>query len=142
MDWKKESSHCSSEKFYFFNNFKLRKGQDESDNQHAIQFYKRFLPIANHDVFKKGDWTFIDSTVGSLLTWRFQYKNYKRLVVINYSDSTQSGRVKIDNLTGSGQIKLTDLLTGRGFVRDADELRNAGLLVSVSRFTGEIYEYE
>jgi hypothetical protein len=120
----------------------LRKGQDESENQHAIQFYKRFLPISNHDVFKKGDWTFIDSNAGALLTWRFQYKNQKRLVVINYSDSNQSGRVKIENLTGSGQIKVTDLLTGRGFVRDADELRNVGLLVSVSRFTGEIYEYE
>ena len=76
------------------------------------------------------------------MVWRFEYKEHKRLVVINYTNSVQLGRVKIQNVSGSGKVKLVDLMTDRVFERDADELRNHGIACYLKPYQGEIFEYK
>eukprot|EP01080_Neovahlkampfia_damariscottae_P010238 gene10238-2658_t len=120
----------------------LKKGQNENDNQQAIDFYKKFLPISNHEVFKHGEWK-ICKTEGDLLAWRFEYQNHKRLVVINYSHNAHGAKITgVDNASGSGKVKMNDLMTGRITEIDAEELRNQGIYRHLNPFQGEVFEYQ
>ena len=96
----------------------------------AVDFYDHLLAALDHPVFQQGDWYYLtpqsSDSSWRLLSWRWALKDEdKRLVVVNYSDSTGAGAVVLDNAVarnGNDTIPVTDLMTGDYFFLSASVL--------------------
>jgi len=117
----------------------MSKSEKENPNEIVKNFYSKLNIILKHDVFRKGKWTYIDSSNKKLLTWRWEYGIHKRLIVINFNPSQESTKVIISNIVGNGIVKIQDILNNVSYDRDANELRNNGLLVVTRPYWGEIF---
>ena len=113
-------------------------------------FYKVFLHILSHPVFKNGEWIYININQQSsndawrLIAYRWQLGNENRLCVINYSDAQASGSVIASNAqtkNGNDTIPVTDLLTGTIYYRSASQMRTTGLFVIIQPWNAQIFTY-
>ncbi|MEW2251533.1 alpha-amylase [Streptomyces sp. NPDC006975] len=116
--------------------FLARRPAEEPDED-LRAFHARLLPAAA--AVRRGDWRLLetaglpgDDTHRALLAWSWSAGDARHLVVVNHSDGTARGRVRLpwDDLRGTGH-RLTDLLTGQSYDRDGDELADAGLSVEL-----------
>jgi len=126
----------------------LRREEPEPVVDYVESFYETFLPVVMDDVFKYGQWTYLN-VFGSDDSWRliaytWQYGNKKRLCVLNYSDTQGSGKIIVPNaepVNGNDTISVTDLLSGDVFYRSASNMKTDGLFVVVNQWYGQIFEY-
>ena len=112
-----------------------RTYQPEKDQDQAtIALYDKFLPILKDNVWHKGDWEQVNvqGTGDSwrLMGWTYDDGSQRVLVVVNYSDTQGTGKIKLSNV-GSGTISFTEKLSGEVYERDGAEVRNDGLFVII-----------
>eukprot|EP01114_Cavostelium_apophysatum_P001197 TRINITY_DN11013_c0_g1_i2.p1 TRINITY_DN11013_c0_g1~~TRINITY_DN11013_c0_g1_i2.p1 ORF type:complete len:504 (+),score=68.63 TRINITY_DN11013_c0_g1_i2:87-1598(+) len=124
----------------------LRREEPESAVQDVQDFYQTFLNITNADVFKYGDWIYIDlSDSGTdLIAYRWEFGDDRRLCVINYSGDTGSTNVIVSNaqpINGNDTIPVTDLLSGTKYWRSAKMMQTQGLDVVVNSWYAQIFQY-
>eukprot|EP01117_Protostelium_nocturnum_P007897 TRINITY_DN2819_c0_g1_i1.p1 TRINITY_DN2819_c0_g1~~TRINITY_DN2819_c0_g1_i1.p1 ORF type:complete len:544 (-),score=179.60 TRINITY_DN2819_c0_g1_i1:15-1646(-) len=128
----------------------LRREKSEATNSESVSFYHKLWNITNNDVFNKGDWTYLNvqadnsNTAWRLVAYRWQYKNQKRLVIVNYSDTQGSGTIVVSNAQGSNggdSLTITDLVSGATYPRSASEMKTKGLQVVVNSWWAQIFEY-
>jgi len=127
----------------------LGREPEEPINKNISEFYDRLLKIVNHDVFKKGEWSLVDvkpASEGShsyknILAWLWKYSAEKRLVVVNYSDSIASARIKMDVRGYPEEFVLVDVLNEQSYTRSSEEALSVGLFVQLKNFKSHIFAY-
>ena len=66
----------------------LRRARDEAPHAEVVAFYDKLLPIVTAEVFKKGEWVYLDVTNSDqswrLMAWRWSFGKERRLCVINF----------------------------------------------------------
>jgi len=126
----------------------LRREYSEPAIPDVQNFYSKLLEITSADVFREGTWTYIpvggNDNAWRLIAYGWEYRDQKRLCVINYSDQNGSGTVKVANaqpVNGNDTIPVTDLLTNNVYYRSASQMRTQGLFVVVNSWYAQIFEY-
>ncbi len=120
----------------------LRRAPVEPVDQDLHRFSERLLMEVSHPVFHEGHWEMC-ATSGwednpsheMLLTWTWGLDHERRLVAINFSESSIHGYVKIRSewLPEGEDLLLTDLLNGESFLRSRTELEESGLFVGLEK---------
>ncbi|MCF6271043.1 MAG: glycosidase [Melioribacteraceae bacterium] len=125
----------------------LGREPNEDINNSLVKFYDNLLNIINHKVFAKGSWNLLtpiqldqDFTYQNILSWEWKMGSEKRVVVINYSDTTSYCRIKF-NVNRKGKVvKLIDLLCDTEYEREKNEIENLGLFIHLEAFQSHIFE--
>lgn len=123
----------------------LRRAREEQPHSEVVAFYDKLLPIISHEIFKKGEWVYLDvwgtDQSWRLMAWRWSYGKERRLCVLNFSDYEGTGRVIVSDAEGEGDIPIVELLSGEKYERSAKEMRQDGLFVIVPPWYGQIFSY-
>lgn len=123
-----------------------RSPQEKSDKR-IFGYYDKLLKITKQDAFKLGTWQMLDclpvSTMDlsneNLFAWEWTYKDIKKIVVINYSNSTAKCRIILDIPAESDSIKLFDELHDNTYIRQVAEIRGIGLYVELKAYNSHIF---
>ncbi|GGN77341.1 hypothetical protein GCM10010112_50260 [Actinoplanes lobatus] len=116
----------------------LARFPDEPDDPESRDFHRRLLTAAA--TVRGGEWHTVDTrgwpdnqSHHDLLAWSWHDEERRHLVVINFGDRPAQARVEAPwpDLAGRSW-ELADLLDGRVFTRDGDELAESGLYVDLS----------
>lgn len=126
----------------------LRRETDEPTNLSVWDFYAiNLFPIISDPVFKYGTWSGllpIQNSDGGIMAWGWQYKNEKRLCVLNFTPNQDGGAIVVSNaeaVNGNDTIPVTDLLSGVTYYRSATAMRTTGLDVLVNSWWAQIFTY-
>jgi hypothetical protein len=126
----------------------LGRRPDEPVDDNLRQFYHRLIAAAA-DV-RRGSWSLLDvtgwpdnPTHDDVLAWAWHDGRPHHLVAVNLSGHGSQGRVAVplDDLRGR-QWRLTDLLDGRVYDRDGDELAGPGLYVDLPPWGAHVLAVE
>jgi hypothetical protein len=102
-------------------------------------FYQTLLKAASLEGLRNGHWQLCERTgwpdntsCRNLLAWCWRSSGGYHLIVVNFSDSSAQGRVRLpwDELIGKSW-QMTDLFTGQMYERSGDELHNPGMYVDL-----------
>ena len=125
----------------------LGREPSEEINNSLVVFYDNLLEIVNHPVFTNGSWSLItpiqldhDFTYKNILSWEWTLEKEKRIVVINYSDSSAYCRIKFDVERKQKTVTLTDLLNETEYEREVIEIENLGLFIHLEAFESHVFE--
>eukprot|EP01106_Pelomyxa_sp_JSP_P017968 TRINITY_DN778_c0_g1_i10.p1 TRINITY_DN778_c0_g1~~TRINITY_DN778_c0_g1_i10.p1 ORF type:complete len:128 (-),score=20.54 TRINITY_DN778_c0_g1_i10:225-608(-) len=126
----------------------MLRSANETGWSNVKGFYSKLLPIVADAAFTSGQWTYAtpaacgDNTAWRLLAWRWNYANTsKRLVVVDYSDTGGCGNIVLPDVVGSGDVTVTELLSGAQYTRSAPTLRSTGLTVVLDPWQAQIFQY-
>ncbi|MEU8613748.1 alpha-amylase, partial [Actinoplanes sp. NPDC048791] len=99
-------------------------------------FHRRLVTAAAH---LRGEWQLLDChgwpdnpSHHDMLAWSWHDGEAGYLIVLNFADRPGQARVHPPWPTAGSSWRLTDLLDGRVFDRDGDELAEAGLYADLS----------
>jgi Alpha amylase, catalytic domain len=126
----------------------LGRRPDEPVEDDLRRFYRRLVGAAA--ALRRGNWTLLDvagwpdnPTHRDVLAWAWHDDMPRHVVVVNLSGHGSQGRVAIpwEQLRGR-QWRLTDILDGRVYDRDGDELGSAGLYVDLPPWGAHVLALE
>ncbi len=121
----------------------------EHPNSCIQNHYDKLLNITREEIFKTGEWKLLDTekswfnneTHLNLLAWEWEYMNERRLVVVNYSETLSTCRIKL-NLEGyPEEITLHDLISEHSYLRNSEEIVSEGLYIELKPYNSHIFEY-
>lgn len=127
----------------------LRRSRSEPKNPLSMTFYTSILTaLKKAPVFSHGDWTFLN-VEPSQSSWRliaFKWTSQREniLCVINYSDVSADGRVKLSEAKprdGNDLVPVHELMENKVYTRSAKEMRDVGLHVVLDAWKGQIFKY-
>lgn len=121
----------------------------EENSECISNFYDKLLEITKEDIFKKGDWKLLslspswnnNHTFRNMLAWEWYYEGQRRLVIINFSDRTSSGRIQLDMIGYPEAVKMKDLLNNEEYIRQRRDLATIGLYVELDLYKCHILAY-
>ena len=127
----------------------LGREPEENPLSGLTEFYNNLLSITSDEVFKKGKWTLVDpisswgnnKSFENILAWTWTNKDEKRLVVINYSETVATCRIKLDVRGYQKEFVVKDLLTDQDYVRSVEEVFNLGLFIELKPYHSHIFSY-
>lgn len=127
----------------------LGREPKELANPSVVKFYKNLFSVTNHDVFNYGEWEILymqqawEGNINNenIFAWKWNYKNENRLVLINYSDKTSQGRIKLDLNGYEDVFQLKDLLNNKIYTRSVEEVHHIGLFIELGGYKAHIFEY-
>ncbi len=127
----------------------LGRAPEEKISGSIVNFYKKFLPIANNPVFKNGDWELLkpesisDSNHSylNILAWLWKYNNDRRLVIVNYADTVSNCWLKVELKGYPEEIVLLDLMTDKIYKRSSSVMQNHGLFVELKNYQSHIFAF-
>ncbi len=117
----------------------LRRRPNEPPDENMQGFYRKLLAEAAAPLFHEGTWRLLEaagwpdnSSFSNILCWSREDDTNRLLVVVNYSDESSQGRIRLhwDDLRGQSW-RLADPLSGEAFDRNGDELLDSGLYVNL-----------
>ena len=111
----------------------LGRFPDEPVDEGQRDFYDRLVVLRD-----AGQWQLLDTP--DVLAWTWEGSTTRHLVVINFSQEPIWTRVRLPWPTAGKQWRLTDLLDGRVFDRDGDELAAGGLVVGLPAWGFHVLE--
>jgi len=114
----------------------LVRVQHESDDPEVRGIYDLVLPLANADVFHRGEWELLavesagDPSNLALIAYSWTLENVIRVIVVNLSPAAAQGKVRLtQGLPESSHLIFSDALTGKDFTWDRTEVGSQGLYV-------------
>ncbi|GIE75638.1 hypothetical protein Aph02nite_15880 [Actinoplanes philippinensis] len=115
----------------------LGRYPDEPADLELRSFHRRLLAVA--PAVRRGEWRLLDShgwpdnpSHRDVVAWSWHEGAVRRLVVVNLGDRPAQARIALPWPGLSGRSwELADLLDGRVFDRDGDELAGEGLFVDL-----------
>jgi hypothetical protein len=145
-------------RFYYDGQFEGKKiklpvqlGREPEEHPVSViaEFYNKLLSITSEEIFKKGKWTLLNpisswgnnKSFENILAWMWIYKDEKRLIVVNYSETIATCRIKLDVRGYPEEFEIKDLLNDQIFVRSAEEVFNMGLFIELKPFHSHIFSY-
>lgn len=125
----------------------LGRFPEEKTDMRILNFYERLLQITKHEVFRFGKWQLLDCLSVSpqdysnenLFAWEWNYKGIKKIVAVNYSESTARCRIRINLPDNISSVDLFDELNSVTYKRDVSELKTIGLFVELKAFKSHIF---
>ena len=125
----------------------LRRSKKEDKSTEAETLYNKLIPIIQDETFKNGEWTNLSITGSDawrLMAWKWvnNTTGEKRLIVVDFSEVKAGGNVVLSDVSGSGSIKIKELLSDTEYERDADALRSSGLGVIIDPWSAQIFQYK
>jgi hypothetical protein len=109
----------------------LGRYPEEQADEGLRAFHRRLLAAA---AGLRGEWRLLDChgwpdnpSHHDMLAWSWEDGDSRHLVVLNFGDRPAQARVRPPWPSAGASWRLTDLLDGRIFDRDGDELAEAGL---------------
>jgi glycosidase len=119
----------------------LGRRPHEPENAELRRFYLRLLDHLARSSVRHGRWELAgvtgwpdNDTARNLLAWSWQADARLHIVVVNLSDRPAQGRVAVRDLPPAEVVVLDDLLHDQRYERDAGELLQEGLFVSLDAF--------
>ncbi len=120
---------------------------EEKPDKRILNFYDRLLRITKHYTFRKGLWQMLecfpispnDYSNENLFAWIWEYKDNKKIVVINYSNSMAKCRLKFNINSKAEAIKIYDELNDAAYVRQVSEIHDIGLYVELKAYSSHIF---
>jgi len=111
----------------------------ESPNEGIRDFYTRLLKAINTPVIRDGQWSLCERTgwpdnpsYQNLVAWNWLKGEDRYLIIVNLSDTSVQGRVRVPWSEIRGQtLHLVDMLSDNAFDRSGDEMEGAGLYVEL-----------
>lgn len=127
----------------------LGREPEELLNNELKDFYNKLLTITSHEIFNRGKWIFLEpepsldnnTTFSNILVWIWSFKDEKRLIVINYSETLSTCRIKLDVRGYPEDFLIKDLLNDQSYMRSAEEVYNSGLYIELKPFHSHIFTY-
>jgi hypothetical protein len=123
--------------------FLARYRDEEADRDLPVR-YRRLLMAATH---LRGEWRLLDCdgwpdnpSHHDMLAWSWQDGDDRHLIVLNFGPRPAQGRVHPPWPTAGASWQLTDLLDGRTFDRDGDELTEMGLYADLPAWGCHVLE--
>lgn len=122
---------------------------EEQPSECIVSFYDKLLKIVDEPIFKNGDWRLLkltpswssNNTFENMLAWEWYYEGERRLVIINFSDQTSSGRIQLDMIGYPEDVKMVDLLNNEEYIRQRRDLATIGLYVELDLYKCHILAY-
>jgi hypothetical protein len=117
---------------------------------HCIrELYDKIFSITKEEIFKKGEWSLVDvnqawennETYQNILAWQWKLAHEKRLVVINFSESTSQCKIKLDVKAYPEEFRITDLLHDKTFIRNSEEAYEKGIFIELGNYQSHIFSY-
>ncbi len=113
------------------------------------EFYNNLLKISSHEIFKQGEWKLLNpanswgtnDTYKNILTWQWSLQTENRIVIVNYSDSISTCRVKLDLLGHQEEFVIKDILNDQTYTRSAEEVYHTGLFIELKPYQSHIFAY-
>jgi hypothetical protein len=127
----------------------LRREPVEQVNICIQTLYNKLLSITKEDIFKFGEWTMLEpekswynnETYQNMLAWEWHYEDKRKLIVVNYSETLSTCRLKL-NIGGFPEdIVFNDQLQGHTYQRSGEEISTQGLYVELKPFQSHIFDY-
>ncbi|HEX3072620.1 MAG TPA: hypothetical protein VHP30_03310 [Ignavibacteriales bacterium] len=127
----------------------LGRAPEEALVECVKDYYGRILEITKADIFNNGEWQMKNPiqawannfTFRNFLAWEWQYKDEKRLVVINYADTISQCRIVIEPGDYGENILFKDILNDAEYLRSAEEVCTTGLYIELKNFQTHIFSY-
>jgi len=124
----------------------LRRARAENGSEMLKAFYTNFTKITSSDVMRQGNWYRVSLSGDEswkFVAWRYSLSsnNQARLVVVNYGAEKSACQVIVPDVVGSGNVAITELLSGIVYQRSAPEMRSSGLTVVIDAYTAQIFSY-
>jgi hypothetical protein len=115
----------------------LARFPDEVADPDLAAFYRGLVSVAGP--VRQGEWRLLDThgwpdnpSHREVLAWAWHDERPRTVVVVNYSDRPAQARVELPWPSLAGRSwQLTDLMDGRTFERDGDELAGGGLYIDL-----------
>jgi hypothetical protein len=124
----------------------LGRRPDEPVDEDLGAFYRRLLVTLRSPGFREGQWQLCacsggpdDASSRHVLAWCWEAAEERFLIAVNLSDQAVQARVQVpwDDLPG-GTLRLVDALSGEGFERGGDEIRDRGLNVALEPWCAHV----
>ena len=145
-------------RFYYDGQFEGKKiklpvqlGREPEEQQNNVlkDFYNKLLVITSHEIFNRGKWILLEpepsldnnSTFLNIFSWIWSFKDEKRLVVVNYSETLSTCRIKLDVRGYPEDFLIKDLLNDQSYMHSAEEVYNSGLYIELKPFQSHIFTF-
>ena len=129
----------------------VQLGREPVEREHKClyDFYKKLLNITSDEVFKYGKWSLLkpekswegNNTYNNILAWVWEYKNQKRMVIINFSAETSTCKIKMNIEGYNDEFEIRDLLNNKNYFRLAEDVFHNGLYIELRPYKSHIFAY-
>ena len=123
----------------------LRRGANESPDSGTVKYYEKLMQIIVDPAFKGPNYYFVWNMSGDRKNDFIAYIREKDkghyLVVVNYNQYYGCAEVPIHNISGSGNRKIKEMISGVEYTRNADTMRGIGLTVCLQGYQAQIFKY-
>jgi hypothetical protein len=118
--------------------FLARRPEEEADPD-LQAFYRTLLTVPSVRDLREGTWQLCEqsgwpdnTSYQHLVSWCWRRGTERQVVVVNLSQSSAQGRVRVPWDDLSGRLwRVTDCFTGQTFERQGEEMENTGLYVDL-----------
>lgn len=125
----------------------LGRFPSEKPDKRIFSYYDKLLKITKQDAFRQGTWQMLecfpvsmfDFSNENLFAWEWNYNNTKKIVVINYSNSTAKCRIRININNVNDSIEIFDEFNENSYIRQIQEIREIGLYVELKAYCSHIF---
>ncbi len=112
-------------------------------------FYDKLLSLTSQEIFKRGKWMLLEpitsfdnnTSFENILAWMWIFREEKRIVVINYSETVSTCRLKLDVRGYREEFVINDLLNDQKYTRSAEEAYHQGLYIELKPYQSHIFSY-
>jgi hypothetical protein len=127
----------------------LGRRPEEAPDEGLKEFYFRLLKALGDEVFKTGEWRLCEcrgwadnSSCRNLLAWCWNLGAEVRLVVLNFSDTSSQGLVRLDGYDWRGRdLTLQDVFSGADYSRSGEEIEQSGLFVDLPPWGHHFFKF-
>ncbi|KKN50212.1 hypothetical protein LCGC14_0635080 [marine sediment metagenome] len=126
----------------------LGRSPFEEENSNLLKFYHLLLKTMPTIIFKNANWSlcelesigFGDSSYTNLISYLWEFGDFYRLIVVNFSPYPSKAHIKSEKLNyGVSNWNFTDLLIQRDFIYSGEDLSKFGLYVELSGWNAHIF---
>ncbi len=121
---------------------------NEEKNRNLLRFYQNLLKAAPGRAFSEGNWELCnivqidndDISSRNLIAYQWWLEENFRLVIVNFSEYTSRGHIRIKNVDyGTNEYEFIDLLNQKQYSNKSENLEKYGLYVELTPWSGHIF---
>ncbi|MEI6420712.1 MAG: alpha-amylase, partial [Lentisphaerota bacterium] len=128
----------------------LRRRPSETANADLLNFHHNLLAQTGANVFRNGNWQLCEvrgwpdnMSCNNIIAWTWRNDSSRYLIIINFSDFTSQGLVRIPWNELSGKtIRLSDTLSGAIYERSGNEMADNGLCVVLNPWNCHFFKMQ
>ena len=123
----------------------LRRASDEMEDGGVKLYYRKLMKIIQDPAFTSSNFYYINNKSGEkkddFIAYLREEGDSYYLIVINYSDSVGCANIPINNIKGTGEGKLFEMINDVEYIRNIESVKNEGLIVCLYPWKVQIFKY-